>query len=104
MAAKVDVAFKAQLVAVGEANSIDMHALEYDDTALMVFIAEPEDVRRAAALFRSTVSIYAGPLHDAAEDLLRALCRAEAVLRQRQGNEGLREEVRAAIEKAEGLR
>lgn len=102
MAAKVDVAFKAQLVAVGEANSIDVSELEYDDTALMVFVAEPEDARRAAALFRSTVSIYAGPLHDAAEELLRALLRAEDVLGPR-ASLALREEIRSVIEKAQGF-
>jgi hypothetical protein len=67
------VNFAAQLMALGDAEGVDLS--DYGDQPVLVFVASVEDVRKAAALFRTVARLHSGPLHDAAEDLLYALKR-----------------------------
>lgn len=55
-----EVTFDAQLVAIGEAAAVaeDLAAFGHQD--LLVFVAEVEEARKAAALFRSRVRLTAG--------------------------------------------
>ena len=65
--------FKAQLVALGDAGSINPSEHDHEDMALLLFVAPIDEVRKAAPLFRATVDLHAGPAHEVAPVMLAAL-------------------------------
>lgn len=61
-----EVRFTGRLAALGVANGMDMA----DFRDVLVFEAEPKDIRATAAAFNRTRSFLSGPLADAAADML----------------------------------
>jgi hypothetical protein len=63
--------FKAQLVALGDPTSIEMSEFNYENTVALVFLAEVEEVRKAAPLFRQQVTLHPGDVLAAPAEALR---------------------------------
>lgn len=55
--AAVKVTFRAQLVAMGAPDDLELSQYDYDDMAVLVFVAPIEEIRKAAVFFHETVDL-----------------------------------------------